>query len=633
MAYTYNPADYPLPPPPPAPALPQRHPSQERQQHPPLTSHFSAPTHVPPASAPLPSPFYPPPPFQSPHSAPAAPLQKSYFPPPPHSQSQLHPYASPSPLSQIPTTPQYDQPAIPPAYGNAAYQAPLEVTEAVQAPPPAYTEMPMQVAPLDKGFAGMAPEKLQAETEQHYWMQDQAWGQIPQQTQQMPQMQQRWYQAQQQQPQMYQYQQQQQHYVQQGSMSFAEPPQNPTIYQPPPGKLPPPGKDGKQSGKIADDVTHGKMKRFVGDTLVGRFARASMTSASSTFKIAGSLSPWGDNNPVVLPNVRYRDAVSFVTVHAITGGLLDNVPDMLSSSLGADNFIAEVVTSSADFLQAGPAGFVVKIAILQLVEQAIDRGVLEHLLPDEEKVTTTTNLKSIECVIKNKLIDARADLRFINERPSSSPLECAKAWFCPYLMASSRIPAVPRATDFAIAQFFGPYLGADPALAMKLLAESIHVMSLCPGELNTPLAPGVGRLALIVLGISPYRGGRANAWSTSWRPGAGLIRFHIFNGCPAIVIPVSKDCPGLFWSPWTLKQMREGTGGYSAEKQHEELCEFLDGVVMREWLVPTVRVHWEPVLGKAVSLVVNGALGVGRAGEKVLGKMDDERAGIVGLRF
>ena len=112
--------------------------------------------------------------------------------------------------------------------------------------------MPMQIEPIDKGFAGLAPEKLDFETRQS----------------------------------------------DQSKSAFA--PSSP-------GTSP----DGEPP-KIADDIKHGKMKRFIGDTLVGRLYRASMTSASSSFKIGGSLSPWGDNNPVVLPNVRYRDAVSFV---------------------------------------------------------------------------------------------------------------------------------------------------------------------------------------------------------------------------------------------------------------------------------------------------------------------------------
>jgi hypothetical protein len=173
--------------------------------------------------------------------------------------SHHHPYGSPiekPPLAHHQSfglqSPTHEQHGIPASWTNRSYNGPLDIVETHSAPPPQYAEMQMQIEPIDKGFAGLAPEKLQFETQP----------------------------------------------LDQSRSAFSS--SSPVTS---PGGVPP---------KTADDIKHGKMKRFVGDTLVGRFARASMTSASTSFKIGGSLSPWGDNNPVVLPNVRYRDAVSFV---------------------------------------------------------------------------------------------------------------------------------------------------------------------------------------------------------------------------------------------------------------------------------------------------------------------------------
>jgi len=76
-------------------------------------------------------------------------------------------------------------------------------------------------------------------------------------------------------------------------------------YQPPPAK---PGKGKKkqqqqqqqqQFPKYKDEKKTGTAKRFLGDTLAGRFVRSAVQTASSTWKLPESLSPWGDNNRFV----------------------------------------------------------------------------------------------------------------------------------------------------------------------------------------------------------------------------------------------------------------------------------------------------------------------------------------------
>lgn len=383
-----------------------------------------------------------------------------------------------------------------------------------------------------------------------------------------------------------------------------------------------------------DEEKSGGVKRFFGDTLFGRVARSSVQTVTTTIKIPKSLSPWGDNNPVTLPNVRYRDAVLF-TAFAFAGGpLVEGISDSVTSLFGAESFVSEIVASGAGSIMGST---MLKYSIFQIVEQAIDKGIVEHMLPEEEKMLVTTGVKSLQVGIKHKLMGVDADLRFVDVYPSRDPQGCEKGWFCPYLFASARTPSVPRANDFGICQFFGPFLGGDYLLAHKLLAESTHTLALCDPVPQTDI--GTNRLVILFTGIAPYR---ANMWSTSRRPGCGTIIFHLLDGCPALVIPVTSRAPICAWSPWTLSQMRasqsalnpdQGTGGgYQPEWQHEQLCEYLDTIISVPHLKDSIRERYVEVLGRMVSLVINGALALDKC-RPVLGKLDPERAGIVMFRY
>ncbi|KAJ9645065.1 hypothetical protein H2199_003069 [Coniosporium tulheliwenetii] len=359
-----------------------------------------------------------------------------------------------------------------------------------------------------------------------------------------------------------------------------------------------------------------------------------------------ALSPWGDNNPVTMPNVRYRDAVLFTTFAFVGAPLIEGADSLVTDMFGADSFVSEIVSSGATALTGtGVGSTLLKYGVFQIIEQAIDKGIIEHMLPEEEKMIQTLNVKSLQVGIKHKLMGVDADIRFAGIYPSSDQKACEKGWFCPYLFASARTPLVPRANDFAIAQFFGPFLGADYALAHKLLAETPHVLSLCDANPQTNI--GTNRLLVLFTAMSPFR---ANMWSTSRRPGCGTLVFHLFDGCPALVLPVTNRAPICAWSPWTLSQMRHaahknpqygqpgfagqwGSGGYRPEWQHEQLCEWLDGLVSLQHVEPKVQGRYADVLGRAVSLIINGALALENAPKGVLGKVDPERAGIVCFRY
>ncbi|KAI9863234.1 MAG: hypothetical protein M1824_000434 [Vezdaea acicularis] len=382
----------------------------------------------------------------------------------------------------------------------------------------------------------------------------------------------------------------------------------------------------QQPPKMGDEQKTSKTKRFLGDTLVGRFARASVATASSTLKMPASLSPWGDNNPVTLPNVRYRDAVLFTTFAFVGGDLVTGVSDAATGLLGADSFVAEIISSGAGVIVGST---IIKYGVFQIVEGLIDEGILEHLIPEEQKIIQTTSVKTMQCAIKHKLMGVDADIRLVGVYDAKNFFACEKGWFCPYLFASARRPIIPRKHDFAIAQCFGPFLGADYALAHKLLAETETCLALCDPDPTHDI--GCNRLIVLFLGISPYRGGK-DVWSSSRRPSEGLLLFHLLNGCPALVLPVNKQAPLLAWSPWTLLQMWSGQP-YDAGLQHSELCEYLDTLVELGKCYDVVQSRYEDVLARCMSLVINGAMNTKYVNPEVLKKVDPERAGIVMFRY
>ena len=135
--------------------------------------------------------------------------------------------------------------------------------------------------------------------------------------------------------------------------------------------------------------------------------------------------------------------------------MVDGVSDAVTNSFGADHFVSEIVSSGAGFINGNT---IVKYGVFQIVEQAIDKGVLEHVLPEVEKTMRTTTAKTLQVCIKHKLMGVEADIRMHGTYPSANSMACDKGWFAPYLFASSRTPVIKRSEDFAIAAFFKPYL-------------------------------------------------------------------------------------------------------------------------------------------------------------------------------
>ena len=62
------------------------------------------------------------------------------------------------------------------------------------------------------------------------------------------------------------------------------------------------------------------------------------------------------------------------------------------------------------------------------------------------------------------------------------------------------------------------------------------------------------------------------------------------------------------------------------------MCEYLDTIISVSHLRDNVRGRYVEVLGRMISLVINGALALEKC-RPVLGKLDPERAGIVMFRY
>ena len=195
------------------------------------------------------------------------------------------------------------------------------------------------------------------------------------------------------------------------------------------------------------------------------------------------------DSPITLPNVRYRDAVLFTTFAFVGAPLVDGISDGITGAFGADSFISEIVSSGGGFVTGNT---IIKYGVFQIVEQAIDKGIIEHMLPEEETMLQTTNVKSLQVGIKHKLMGVDADLRFVGIYPSFSTQACEKGWFCPYFFASARTPQIPRVNDFAICQFFGPFLGGKnfcfSTIPVSLCANMEQVITSWPTNCSPNLS-------------------------------------------------------------------------------------------------------------------------------------------------
>ncbi|KAK7742257.1 hypothetical protein SLS53_004400 [Cytospora paraplurivora] len=341
--------------------------------------------------------------------------------------------------------------------------------------------------------------------------------------------------------------------------------------------------DNEEDQLAQDEKTSSFASRFVGNMLVSRIGRASWQSVESTARLPFYFSPWGDNTPITLPNLRKRDLALAGVAH-----------------IGLDALASSTVT----VVEAA-----VEHAVSATVEQTVDEGMnkVTGRYSKPEQVVRKVGMDSLTLRIKHKLIGEAAELSFLDERDATDWVSCARAWFCPYLYASGREPEIARAKDFAMAQLLTPRLAADAVIAPTLLASldesNTPIVSPFDGKdqshSNSPAAtpsPKLRRMAIFLTGISPYRFITSkSAWSHSRIPNEARITFHLFTHVPAIVLPVRDTSPVLAWSPWTVAQMLEKKSKYDLEAHVKELLQFIETVIDEE-AVKDAKGWQEPVI-------------------------------------
>ncbi|KAK6073574.1 hypothetical protein SCUP234_08650 [Seiridium cupressi] len=351
-------------------------------------------------------------------------------------------------------------------------------------------------------------------------------------------------------------------------------------------------------------------KRFMGNMLVARLGRAGVQSVTSTVKLPLYLSPWGDNNPFVLPNLRKRDLALAGVMH-----------------FGADALIGSSLTAVETVVQHGASW---------TAEQSLDQGV-DKLRGGARphSVKRTAGLTSVEVRIKHKLIGEEAELRFFESKDTAHVLSCAKGWFCPYLYCSSRVSQLSRKKDFTVAEVMGPGLKADAALAPTLLScitnEDAPMCRLDTGENAGTTSTHYSRFAIFFMGISPYR--TASAWSQAKVPGEARIRFHLLTHVPAVVVPIKSTAPVCAWSPWTLDQILGNEDGYSAETHRNDIVRYLDTLVEVAYIRGQSKDTWRQELSDAVDQILTGIRNISSTLGSIADAFENEHGGIVMFRF
>lgn len=155
-------------------------------------------------------------------------------------------------------------------------------------------------------------------------------------------------------------------------------------------------------------------QRFVGNMLFVRAARSGLQSTISTAKLPFYLSPWGDNNPITLPNVRIRDIALLGLAH-----------------VGLDALAA----GSMELMEP-----IVQHAVTMTVEQAAHHGIEGAQSLKAKKATQVVQrggVNSLLIKVKHKLMGADAILQMLGERETTNRYGYEKGWFCPYLYAVS----------------------------------------------------------------------------------------------------------------------------------------------------------------------------------------------------
>ncbi|KAG6807008.1 hypothetical protein H0H92_009170, partial [Tricholoma furcatifolium] len=254
---------------------------------------------------------------------------------------------------------------------------------------------------------------------------------------------------------------------------------------------------------------------------------------------------------------------------------MDPVLDAIAQTLG-DSIVVEIGTHTSAELST------------KIANDLVFYKPINAIIPIHSKRLETTGVTKMLIMLKYKHIREVAALGYyrgsVHEDRSlyssvRDYLAREKGWFSPYLYASARVPAIPRTIKSDIVICHGPFLTGDYRVGQTLLAESKLAITLCDSEPASPIAspnpakkpfssvskntsmsppptPQPRRLIILLVGLKPHR---VNIWASSKRPGESVINYLLCDGCPTVVVPMSKmsGAPLLAWNTLTLKQLWE----------------------------------------------------------------------------
>ena len=232
------------------------------------------------------------------------------------------------------------------------------------------------------------------------------------------------------------------------------------------------------SSKVKPDEPQSPwIKRAFGNMFEVRVCSAIGSSTASAVKLHSTLSPWGDNNPFVLPAVKASDLLSFFIPFGFD--IFESLIDASFDGLGQ----CSMRVRRRHHHQTEEK------ALIQDNIKAEADTLAERIVREEQIVLPPPKgIKTIKVKLKHKLIGTKANISLVSERPRPDKSERrfssrGKGWFCPYLYCTGRKAHIRRAQDFSMAELKGPgNLKADGRVARRLLSESPSLLLLCDAE-------------------------------------------------------------------------------------------------------------------------------------------------------
>ncbi|KAH7100065.1 hypothetical protein BKA62DRAFT_707466 [Auriculariales sp. MPI-PUGE-AT-0066] len=223
------------------------------------------------------------------------------------------------------------------------------------------------------------------------------------------------------------------------------------------------------------------VRKLVG-TMTGRMVFSAYETLRASTNVV-CLSPWGDSNPLILPNIRFRDLI----VHAIVVGTAGTASAVLVASPVMAPVVSEIYSVVGDsiIVQLGvQAGFDV---VTKPAYELVVGGVVKHSIPSHSGLLVTTGVKTLLITLKyyHTMKDAaigyfRASDHTDTDLFSSVKdyLSIEKGWMSPYMFASHRRPVIPRSVQPDVVFVHSPFVPGDYRVAQTLLTHSAFVIQL-----------------------------------------------------------------------------------------------------------------------------------------------------------